>query len=300
VLVDDAGAQVVAGHNSMVAVSTTAVPVRVEGDVRAWLVVRSPGGPLPAEAEAQLTHFAELAALAFAGAEAKANLIASRARIVAATDEARRRLLRDVHDGAQQRLVHAVIALKQGRNAVEPGSAAAVLVEEALASVEGASSALRDLVHGILPRSLIYGGLRLGLESLVADLSLPVEVRINTPRLPASIETTAYLVVAEAVTNAVTHARAQKVDVHVELEGERLDVEVSDDGVGGADPGRGTGLTGLIDRVDVAGGSLRIASRPGEGTTVRASLPVRSGLARGAAARSADDGLSADAVMARP
>lgn len=206
-----------------------------------------------------------------------ADLEASRARILAAADESRRRLHRQLHDGAQQRLVHAVIALKLARSAVEPGSAAAALVEEALVNAERASGELRDVVRSILPSSLVYGGLRVGLESLVADLSLPAELRCATPRLPAAVETTAYLVVTEALTNTVVHAGARRVEVEVGLVGDTLVVEVRDDGVGGADAAAGTGLTGLRDRVDAAAGTLTLLSPRGRGTTVRATLPVRPG-----------------------
>jgi signal transduction histidine kinase len=254
--------------------SGVAVPIIVEGSVRATLTTSSSGPPLPPDVEVRLAQFADLAAVAIANAEMNAKLIASRARVVATADETRRRLQRDVHDGAQQRLVHALIALKMARTVVEAGSAAAGLVEEALTHVERASSELRDVVRGILPTSLTHGGLRVGLESLVADLALPVDTHITTPRLPAALETTAYFVVAEALTNAVKHSRAREVRLDVELDGNTLVVEVRDDGVGGADPARGTGLTGLVDRVDAAGGVLVIRSPVGEGTTLRATLPV--------------------------
>jgi signal transduction histidine kinase len=254
--------------------SGVAVPIIVEGSVRATLTTSSSGPPLPADVELRLAQFADLAAVAIANAEMNAKLIASRARVVATADETRRRLQRDVHDGAQQRLVHALIALKVARSVVEVGSAAAGLVEEALTQVERASSELRDIVRGILPTSLTHGGLRVGLESLVADLALPVAAHITTRRLPAALETTAYFVVAEALTNAVKHSRAREVRLDVELDGNTLVVEVRDDGVGGADPVRGTGLTGLVDRVDAAGGVLAIRSPAGEGTTLRAALPV--------------------------
>ena len=132
--------------------------------------------------------------------------------------------------------MHAVIALKMARTTVEGGSAAARLVDEALTNVERASSELRDLVHGILPRSLTHGGLRLGLESLVADLALPVDMQVTTPRLPAGVETTAYFVVAEALTNAVKHSQAGEVSLSVDLDGDNLVIEIRDDGVGGAEP----------------------------------------------------------------
>jgi signal transduction histidine kinase len=254
--------------------STTAVPITVEGRVRAALVSSNVDPTTRAAVEARLVQFAELAAVAIANAETQAKLTASRARVVATADESRRRLQRDVHDGAQQRLVHAVIALKMALATVEAGSAAAGLVEEALTNVERASSELRNIVHGILPRSLIHGGLRTGLESLVGELTLPVDVRVSTPRLPAAVETTAYFIVAESLTNAVKHAQAQGVSLSVDLVGDTLVVEIRDDGVGGADPTRGSGLTGLLDRVDAAEGALTINSPPGEGTTVRAELPV--------------------------
>lgn len=254
--------------------STTAVPITVEGRVRAALVSNNADPTARAAVETRLAQFAELAAVAIANADTRAKLTASRARVVATADETRRRLQRDVHDGAQQRLVHAVIALKMARGAVEVGSTASALVEEALANVERASRDLRDIVHGILPRSLIYGGLRTGLESLIGGLALSVDLHVTTPRLPAAVETTAYFVVAESLTNAVKHARARRATVSVDLDGDTLVIEVRDDGVGGADPSRGSGLTGLLDRVDAADGALTIISPPGAGTAVRAELPV--------------------------
>ena len=255
--------------------STTAVPIIVEGRVRAALVSSNVAAATRTAVEARLAQFAELAAVAIANAETQAKLTASRARVVATADETRRRLQRDVHDGAQQRLVHAVIALKMARNTVEVDSAASGFVEEALTNVERASSELRDIVHGILPRSLTHGGLRIGLESLVGGVTLPVDVRVTTPpRLPTAVETTAYFIVAESLTNAVKHSRARKASVSVDLDGDTLVIEIRDDGVGGADATRGTGLTGLLDRVDAANGSLTIISAPGEGTAVHAELPV--------------------------
>jgi signal transduction histidine kinase len=255
--------------------SGVAVPITVGGRVRAALVVGSAGPPLPADTGACLARLAELAAVAMADAETGARLAASRARIVADADESRRRLQRTIHDGPQQRLVHAVITLRMARDAIGAGSVAAALVEEALTHVERAGHQLRDVVHGILPRSLTHGGLHVALGSLLADLPLPVDARIAVPRLPAAVETTAYLVVAEVLTNAVEHARARRMGVDVGLDAEVLVVEVRDDGGGGADPARGTGLTGLVDRVEAVGGSMTIVSPQGVGTTVHVELPAR-------------------------
>ncbi|MEO5833639.1 MAG: GAF domain-containing protein [Nakamurella sp.] len=255
-------------------VAGVAVPITLEGRIWGTLTTSSSGPPIPVGIEDRLTQFAELAAAAIANAENKAKLTASRARVVATADETRRRLQRDVHDGAQQRLVHAIIALKLARDAIAAGGTAAALVDEALRNAEHASRELRDVVRGILPASLTRGGLRSGVESLVADLPLPVDVRIIVPRLPADTETTAYFVVAEALTNVVKHARATRATVEVTLQAELLAIEVRDDGIGGADPDRGTGLTGLLDRVDAAEGSFTVTSPAGQGTTLHAALPL--------------------------
>jgi signal transduction histidine kinase len=212
--------------------------------------------------------------VAIVNADHKSKLTASRARVVATADETRRRVQRDVHDGAQQRLVHTIIALKLARDAVLAGKPPMDLLDEALSNAERASKELRDIVRGILPASLTRGGLRSGLESLVADLALPVSLRVTAPRLSARIETTAYFIVAEAMTNVVKHARATRATVDVFVDGQSLVIEVGDDGIGGADPQRGTGLTGLLDRVEAGNGTLSVASRSGTGTTVLAILPL--------------------------
>jgi signal transduction histidine kinase len=251
-----------------------AVPVVVEGRVWGALTTSSPGPPLPAGTEDRLAPFAELAAAAIANAENKAKLTASRARVVATADETRRRLQRDVHDSAQQRLVHTIITLKLTRDALAAGQDPSDLVEESLRNAERASRELRDVVRGILPAALTRSGLRAGLESLVDDLLLPVDLRVAVPRLPARLETTAYFVVAEALTNAVKHAGARRAEVTVVLEGADLVVDVRDDGQGGADPARGSGLTGLLDRVEANEGRLTLSSPAGGGTALRAVLPL--------------------------
>jgi signal transduction histidine kinase len=252
-----------------------AVPVMVEGRVWGALTASPPGPPLSPATEQRLGQFAELAAAAIANAENKAKLTASRARVVATADETRRRLQRDVHDSAQQRLVHTIITLKLARDAIAEGGSAAELVEEALTNAERANSELRDVVRGILPAALTRGGLRTGLESLVADLAVPVDVHVAVPRLSAQTETTAYFIIAEALTNVVKHARASRATVEVAIETGRLSITVSDDGAGDADPARGTGLTGMLDRVEAGEGTLEITSPAGIGTTLRATLPLR-------------------------
>lgn len=252
-----------------------AVPVMVEGRVWGALTASTPGPPLPLGTEQRLTQFAELAGAAIANAENKAKLTASRARVVATADETRRRLQRDVHDSAQQRLVHTIISLKLARDAIAAGGSAGELVDEALTNAERANAELRDVVRGILPAALTRGGLRTGLESLVADLAVPVEVRVTAARLSAETETTAYFIVAEALTNVVKHAHASRATVDVAIEAETLSIHVHDDGTGAADPAQGTGLTGMLDRVEASEGTLEIMSPIGIGTTLHATLPLR-------------------------
>ncbi len=252
-----------------------AVPVTVEGHVWGTLTTSTPGVPLPFDTEHRLGQFAELAAAAIANAENKRNLTASRARVVATADETRRRLQRDVHDGAQQRLVHTIIALKLARDAIANGGTAAELIDEALNNAERANTELRDVVRGVLPASLTRGGLRAGIDSLIADLVLPVDLDVSVPRLPAAMETTAYFIVAEALTNVVKHAQASRADIQIRLDDKSLAIDVRDDGMGGADPSRGTGLTGLRDRVDASEGALTLTSPARGGTILHATLPVR-------------------------
>ncbi|MFB2599228.1 GAF domain-containing sensor histidine kinase [Herbiconiux sp. P17] len=219
--------------------------------------------------------FADLIAAAIANAHHRDGLTKSRARIVAAGDEARRRLQRDVHDGAQQRLVHTIITLKIARDSAAAGHDVTDLLAEALTNAEEANRELRDIVRGILPAALTRAGLAAGIESLVADASLPVTIDLDIPRLPAAIETTGYFTVAEALTNAVKHARAGRLLVTgaISAGGSELVLTVEDDGIGGADPARGTGLTGLTDRVEAIGGSITVTSPPDAGTRITARIP---------------------------
>jgi signal transduction histidine kinase len=254
--------------------STAGTPIIVEGQVWGVVIAGSTREqPLPADIEARLGSFTELVATAVANAESHAALAASRARIVAAADESRRRIERDLHDGAQQRLVHAVIVLKLAQQALSNGDPDAdELVAEALRHAEQANLELRELAHGILPAALTRGGLRAGVDALVSRVSLPVNVDVSVERLPASVEATAYFVISEALTNVVKHARAEAASVTALVERGELRVEISDDGVGGA--GAGTGLGALEDRVAAMDGHLVVDSPPGQGTWVRVLLPV--------------------------
>ena len=199
---------------------------------------------------------------------------ASRARLLAAGDAERRRLVRDLHDGAQQRLVHATVALKLAKRALEQGERTPeALIDEALEHAEGATEELRELVHGILPAVLAQGGLRAAVQALSRRMTLPVAVDVPSTRLPAAIEATAYFVVAEGLTNVVKHAHARSAAVSASIRDHRLDVELSDDGVGGARRDGG-GLVELEDRLAVHDGHLQVTSPPGRGTTLAASIPL--------------------------
>jgi PAS domain S-box-containing protein len=201
-------------------------------------------------------------------------LTESRARIVAAGDEERRRVERNLHDGAQQRLVTVALHLHLIRRRLETEPAEVPgMIEAAQAELTMALEEIRELVQGLHPRVLSERGLATALEALAARAVLPVElVQLPSERLPAAVEAAAYYVVSEALANAAKHSQASCVTVRVAANGARTAVEVVDDGVGGADP-EGTGLRGLSDRVAALGGVLAISSEPDRGTTVRAELP---------------------------
>ena len=252
-----------------------AVPITVEGQFWGGLASTIAGVSPSVDAGSRLSEFAELAAAAVANAENKAKLRASRARLVVTADETRQRLQRDVHDGAQQRLVQTVLTLKLALDTAARGDDPVELMREALQNAERATVELRDLVHGILPASLSRGGLRTGVESLIAGLPASVDLDMSglpEQRLPAELEVTAYFVIAEALTNVVKHAEATRAQVTVAATVDVLTIEVRDDGRGGADP-HGTGFTGLADRVDAMNGNLVVISPRGSGTTVRVTLP---------------------------
>jgi signal transduction histidine kinase len=250
-------------------------PIVVDGHLWGTMVPYWIDHDPPPDIEQRLSQFTDLIATAIANTASRSELTASRARVVASADEARRRIERDLHDGAQQRLVHTVITLKMARRAIgEDGGTATPLVDEALEQAEGATAALRELVHGILPASLDRGGLRAGINTLVARAPIPVSIAVTEERLPPAVEATGYFVVAEALTNVIKHADAGQAWVRAELGDGVLTLEVRDDGRGGASLDGSSGLVGLQDRLAALNGELELTSPAGGGTVVAATIPV--------------------------
>jgi signal transduction histidine kinase len=258
--------------------ASVASPIVVEGQLWGALFVHSKqtDRPLPREAESRLTGFTELVAMAIANTESRAELMASRARIVAAADETRRRIERDLHDGIQQRLVTLALELRAAEATVPPQldelERALSRVAEGLASV---FDDLREISHGIHPAILSEGGLEPALRVLCRRSAVPVELELHAERrLPAQVEVAAYYVVSEALTNAAKHAHASVVHVELGTNDASLRFSIRDDGIGGADPGQGSGLVGLSDRIEALGGTLEVTSPAGSGTTLLIEVPV--------------------------
>jgi PAS domain S-box-containing protein len=258
--------------------SAVGAPIKLTGRLWGAVVVSTvQESPFPTGSEQRIADFTELVALALANAEARRELAASRARIVATGDAERRRLERNLHDGAQQRLVALALTLRICEQRLADADAGALeLVRQAGAELAGALEELRELARGIHPAILTERGLVAALQMLAGRCGIPVDLSAELEdRLPAPVEAAAYYIVAEALTNATKHAAAARVRVDVrQLDGEAL-VEVADDGVGGAERSGGSGLRGLADRVDALGGELELVSPAGAGTLLRARLPVR-------------------------
>jgi signal transduction histidine kinase len=216
---------------------------------------------------------AEPVTAALAIVDAREQLTASRARIVESSDAARRRIERDLHDGAQQHLVSLALSLRMLQSRLDDPELAGEL-ESARRELDQALAELRELAHGIHPSVLTDRGLGPALMTLANRSRVPVELEtVNCAGLPAAVETAAYFVVAESLTNVAKHARSGHAEVRVRVEGRWATIEVQDDGVGGADAS-GSGLRGLSDRVSAIGGALEVESPPGEGTVVRARIPL--------------------------
>jgi signal transduction histidine kinase len=265
---DDVAARVLRGGR--------VAPIVVDG--QEWGVAMassSPAQPFPADTEARLMDFAELVAMAIAKAQARSDLTASRARVVTAADDARRRLERDLHDGAQQRLVS--LALKARMTEVSLPADQGAIKEQLVEIVKGlddVSDELRAISRGIHPAILSKGGLGPALRSLACGSAVPVKLDVDIEgRLPDRVEVAAYYVVAEALTNTARHAHAAEVKVSAKAADGQLDLTISDDGAGGADPANGSGLIGLVDRVQAVGGHLSVSSPAGAGTSLAATIP---------------------------
>ncbi|HEY2075534.1 MAG TPA: GAF domain-containing sensor histidine kinase [Streptosporangiaceae bacterium] len=255
--------------------SGVGVPISAGG--RLWgVMIVSSTQELPADTEARLAGFTELAATAIANAESQAALAASRARIVVTADQTRRRIERDLHDGAQQRLVSLALRLRDARAAVPVGAGElAQQLDRAVTDVIDVLNELRETARGLHPAILAQGGLRPTLAALARRSAVPVRLDVQVAgRLPEQAEIAAYYVVAEALTNAAKHAHATVVEVQVNADDDMLRVRVRDDGLGGAGFGRGSGLIGLRDRAEALGGQMRLDSPPGAGTTLAVTLPL--------------------------
>jgi signal transduction histidine kinase len=257
--------------------SAVATPITVEGRIWGVVVAETFAGlPLPADTEARLSNFTKLVATAIANAESRVELMASRARTVAASDEARRRIERDLHDGTQQRLVSLGLELRAVQAAVPPQldelKAALARVVGELASV---FHDLREISHGIHPVLLSEGGLETALRALRRRSAVPLELDLHSGRrLPQPVEVATYYVVSEALSNAAKHAHATVVNVELHIRGAIMQLAIRDDGIGGAKPRRGTGLLGLRDRIEALGGTLQVTSPIGKGTTLLIEIPL--------------------------
>jgi signal transduction histidine kinase len=255
---------------------SVAVPIVVEGRLWGVLIASSQqAGTLPADTEVRLAEFTELAETAIANSEARAELAASRARLVAAADEERRRVVRDLHDGAERRLERAIAAIGAAARelAGDDDGTARELVEQAREHAERTTAELRELANGILPAVLTSGGLPAAADALASRMPVPVALDVAPQRHAGAVEATAYFVMAEALTNVAKHSAARRATVRARVEGGVLTVLVHDDGVGGARPD-GPGLLGLRDRLATHGGALVVECPPEGGTAVTATIPL--------------------------
>lgn len=253
--------------------AAVAAPILVDGHLWGAVGAGSRSGPFPEGSEARIGAFAELVAQAIANVDARIKLKESRARIVEAADDARRRIERDLHDGAQPRLVGLALSLRLVARQAEPATAAAI--DGCIEELRTALAELRDLARGLHPAVLTERGLGPALEMLAARSPVPVVLdgRLDC-RLPPAHEAALYFVAAEALTNVAKYANASAVEVTLQRADPWSEIAVTDDGVGGARTDAGSGLRGLCDRVEALGGHLTLASPPGAGTTVRARVPV--------------------------
>jgi signal transduction histidine kinase len=260
--------------------TSVGAPIVVEGQLWGVAIATSTRGRrFRGDSEARLAAFTDLVASAIANAETRDELAASRARVLAAADEARRRIERDLHDGTQQRLTALALELRATEAAVPPAMTG--IRTQLSRTVKGLAAAVDDLQEisrGIHPAILSKGGLGPAIKALARRSAIPVEVELNSDtRLPERIEVGAYYVVSEALTNAAKHSRASVVYVRVDVDHLIAQISIRDDGIGGADPSRGSGLTGLQDRVESLGGTFEIRNSVGDGTAILARIAIESG-----------------------
>lgn len=248
----------------------------MDGSLSGAILVASGQGPLPAGTERRMLEFTELLAIAIANASSRSSLAASRARIVVAGDEARRRIERNLHDGVQQRLVSLALRLRRIERRVSgEHSELQTVLSESVQELNAAGEEVREIAQGIHPAVLSQGGLAAALRTLALRSSIPVEVVVESEeRLPEPLEVAVYYVAAEALTNATKYAMAPRAWVNVQRQDRVLHLLVGDDGIGGADPSRGSGLTGIRDRVEALGGSLAVRSPRDQGTVLDVALPI--------------------------
>jgi signal transduction histidine kinase len=259
--------------------SSSGAPISVGGRLWGVIVVASTGEALPADTETRLAAFSELVGTALANAESQTALTASRARIVTAADTARRRIERDLHDGAQQRLVALALQLRGSEQASPRPSADALAAEMGVAAeaIAEVLDELREIARGLHPAILAEGGLGLAVKTLAGRSIVPVRLDLGLGlgrRLPEPVELAAYYVINEALTNAARHARASEVHIQLAVPDAVVRLAIRDDGIGGADAVLGSGLTGLRDRIEALGGTFAVTSPAGGGTTLLATIPV--------------------------
>jgi PAS domain S-box-containing protein len=254
--------------------SSAAAPIVVGGALWGAVTIASEN-PLPHDSEMRLGAFAELVSLAVASAQARADLIASRARLVSAGDEQRRRLERNLHDGAQQHLVAVALKLKVARAKLDGNPEySAKILDDAMQELATGLEELRELARGLHPAILTDNGLAPALQALGKRLPIEVDLDVPVERLAPHLEATTYYIVSEALTNVVKHAGAGTAHVAIRQDGAMLRVGVTDDGRGGADAGKGSGIVGLRDRAEAAGGRITVVSPRGRGTVITAALPI--------------------------
>jgi signal transduction histidine kinase len=275
--------------------SSVATPIIVEGHIWGVIVASSHGWLLPRESEQRMLNFTELVATAIANAESRSELAASRARIVAASDETRRRVERDLHDGVQQRLVSLALEVRAAQSAL-PASITGVQAElsRVVEGLTGTLDELREISRGIHPAILSEGGLGPALKTLArrAPIRVALDVRVEDD-LSDGVEVAAYYAISELVTNTAKHAHESTINVAVTSADGVMHIVARDDGIGGADPARGSGLVGLRDRIEALGGTISVRSPNGEGTTVEVTLPLDGD-------RHADDNLYDDRRRRQP